>query len=230
MNNDLSQLEEKIKYSFKDRSLLIEALTHSSYAKQEKKAGKFNERMEFLGDAVVSIVSAEFLYNRFPDMPEGELSKLRSSLVCTASLSEFAKEISLGDFIFLGKGEENMKGRERPSTLENTFEALTAAIYLDGGLENARSFVTGFLEKSINTHHICFKDYKTLLQEIIQQNQGEVLNYLITGESGPDHDKRFEAEVHLNSNVIGKGTGRSKKQAEQEAAKEALQLMGYEKE
>lgn len=123
-----------------------------------------------------------------------------------------------------------MKGRERPSTLENTFEALTAAIYLDGGLECAKGFVTGFLSRSINTHHICFKDYKTLLQEIVQQNQGEVLNYLITGESGPDHDKRFEAEVHLNSNVIGKGTGKSKKQAEQEAAKEALQLMGYEKE
>lgn len=226
MNNDLSQLEEKIKYKFKNKSLLRQALTHSSYANENRGVSGFNERLEFLGDAVVSIASAEFLFGKFPDMPEGELSKLRSSLVCTASLSDFAKEISLGEFLYLGKGEENTGGRERLSILENTFEALTAAIYLDGGLECAREFVLRFLLKSLSTHHISFKDYKTLLQEVVQQNQGETLNYVITGESGPDHDKRFEAEVHLNSNVIGRGTGKSKKQAEQEAAKEALQLMG----
>lgn len=226
MNNDLSQLEEKIKYKFKNKSLLRQALTHSSYANENRGVSSFNERLEFLGDAVVSITSAEFLFGRFPDMPEGELSKLRSSLVCTASLSDFAKEISLGEFLYLGKGEENTGGRERLSILENAFEALTAAIYLDGGLECAREFVLRFLSKSLSTHHISFKDYKTLLQEVVQQNQGETLNYVITGESGPDHDKRFEAEVHLNSNVIGRGTGKSKKQAEQEAAKEALQLMG----
>lgn len=226
MNNDLSQLEEKIKYKFKNKSLLRQALTHSSYANENRGVPSFNERLEFLGDAVVSITSAEFLFRRFPDMPEGELSKLRSSLVCTASLSDFAKEISLGEFLYLGKGEENTGGRERLSILENAFEALTAAIYLDGGLECAREFVLRFLSESLSTHHISFKDYKTLLQEVVQQNQGETLNYVITGESGPDHDKRFEAEVHLNSNVIGRGTGKSKKQAEQEAAKEALQLMG----
>lgn len=226
MNKDLSQLEEKIEYKFKNKSLLRQALTHSSYANENRGVSSFNERLEFLGDAVVSITSAEFLFGKFPDMPEGELSKLRSSLVCTASLSDFAKEISLGEFLYLGKGEENTGGRERLSILENAFEALTAAIYLDGGLECAREFVLRFLSESLSTHHISFKDYKTLLQEVVQQNQGETLNYVITGESGPDHDKRFEAEVHLNSNVIGRGTGKSKKQAEQEAAKEALQLMG----
>ena len=226
MNNDLSLLEEKIKYEFKDKSLVKEALTHSSYANENRGTGAFNERMEFLGDAVVSIISAEFLFKKFPDMPEGQLSKLRSSLVCTASLSEYANKISLGSFLYLGRGEENNGGRERPSILENAFEALTAAVYLDGGLEKAREFVLGFLSESLSTHNISFKDYKTLLQEVIQQNQGESLNYVIAGESGPDHDKRFEVEVHLNSNVIGRGTGRSKKQAEQEAAREALQLMG----
>lgn len=226
MNKDLSSLENKIEYVFKNDDVLVQALTHSSYANEHRLGAAFNERLEFLGDAVLSVISAEFLFRKFPDMPEGDLSKLRSSLVCTASLSDYAGKISLGDYLYLGKGEENSGGRERPSNLENAFEALTAAIYLDGGLEEARKFVLRFLSVSISTHHINFKDYKTMLQEVVQQNHEETLNYVITGESGPDHDKRFEAEVHLNSNVIGKGVGKSKKQAEQEAAKEALQLMG----
>ncbi len=225
MSKDFCILEEKIKYKFKDKELLREALTHSSYA-NEKRNGKCNERMEFLGDAVLSIVTAELLYSKFPDMPEGELSKLRSSLVCTAGLSGFAKEIDLGDFILLGKGEENTGGRSRPSILENTFEALIAAIYLDGGMDKAKNHILRFLNKALETHQINFRDYKTALQELVQQNPDETLNYVIVGESGPDHDKRFDVEVHLNSNVIGKGTGRSKKQAEQEAAREALRLMG----
>lgn len=226
MNPNLSQLEEKIKYVFDDQSLLKQSLTHSSYANENRSTLSFNERLEFLGDAVLSLITAEYLYKKFPQMPEGELSKLRSSLVCTASLCDYANSISLGDFLYLGKGEENSGGRQRPSNLENAFEAVIAAIYLDGGLEKAKDFVLRFLNSSMETHHISFKDYKTLLQEVIQQNHEETLNYVITGESGPDHDKRFEAEVHLNSNVIGRGTGKSKKQAEQEAAKEALQLMG----
>ncbi|MCD7872083.1 MAG: ribonuclease III [Clostridiales bacterium] len=230
MNKNINDLEEKIQYSFKNKAYLKAAVTHSSYANENRGSGAYNERLEFLGDAVVSIISAEFLFKKFPEMPEGQLSKLRSSLVCTASLSEYANEISLGDFLYLGKGEENSGGRKRPSILENAFEAVTGAVYLDGGLENAANFVLRFLSVSLDTHNISFKDYKTLLQEVIQQNHGEALNYVITGESGPDHDKRFEVEVHLNSNVIGKGNGKSKKQAEQEAAKEALQLMGYEKE
>ena len=226
MNKDLKQLEDKIEYVFKDKLLLKQALTHSRYANENRGTGPFNERLEFLGDAVLSLVTAEYLFKKFPEMPEGELSKLRSGLVCTSSLCDYAKRISLGDFLFLGKGEENSGGRQRPSNLENTFEALIAAVYLDGGLEKARAFVLRFLNASIETHHISFKDYKTLLQEVIQQNHEETLNYVITGESGPDHDKRFDAEVHLNSNVIGRGSGKSKKQAEQEAAREALQLMG----
>ncbi|MCC8073828.1 MAG: ribonuclease III, partial [Clostridiales bacterium] len=182
--------------------------------------------MEVLGDAVLSIVSAEFLYKKFPDMPEGELSKLRSSLVCTSSLSNFAQSIHLGDYIFLGKGEANTGGAERPSILENTFEALIAAIYLDGGMESAKKFILSFLTPALENHNINFKDYKTVLQEVVQQNPDENVNYVLVGESGPDHDKTFEVEVHLNSNVIGRGKGKSKKSAEQEAAKEALNLMG----
>ena len=226
MNKNISQLEETIKYTFKDKSLLKAALTHSSYANEHKYECPYNERLEFLGDAVVSLTTARFLFEKFPDMPEGDLSKLRSSLVCTAALSDYANQISLGDYLYLGKGEEGNGGRTRPSNLEDAFEALTAAIYLDSGLEAASKFVLRFLSVSINTHHINFKDYKTTLQEVVQQNHQETLNYVITSESGPAHDKRFEAEVHLNSNVIGRGTGTSKKQAEQEAAKEALQLMG----
>ncbi len=226
MMNDFSALEEKIEYTFQNKSLLAEALTHSSYANEVRNGKKCNERMEFLGDAVLSIVTAELLYNKFPDMPEGELSKLRSSLVCTAELSAFAKEICLGDFLLLGKGEKNTGGNERPSILENAFEALIAAIYIDSGMEKAKEYILRFLNSALENHKINFKDYKTQLQEIVQQNPDETLNYVIAGESGPDHDKRFEVEVHLNSNVIGRGIGKSKKQAEQEAAKEALLLMG----
>lgn len=226
MNNNLSLLEERIEYKFKDRSLLIEALTHSSYANEQKRGLNCNERMEFLGDAVLSIVSAEFLYSSFPKMPEGELSKLRASLVCTNSLSGFANEIQLGEFLFLGNGESKSGGSERPSNLEDAFEALIAAIYLDGGMECAKKHILRFLTKALQNHKIDFVDYKTKLQEIVQQNPDEKLNYVIIGESGPAHDRVFEIEVHLNSNVIGKGKGKSKKQAEQEAAKEALLLMG----
>lgn len=175
---------------------------------------------------MLSLISADFLYRRFPSMPEGDLTKLRSGLVCTASLSEYARQISLGDFLLLGKGEDANGGRERNSNLENAFEAVIAAVYLDGGIECARKFVLRFLDVSVETRHINFKDYKTKLQEIVQESHEETLNYVVTNVSGPDHDKRYEIEVHLNSNVIGKGTGRSKKQAEQEAAKQALELMG----
>lgn len=226
MKIDLHTLEEKIEYTFKNRELLIEAMTHSSYANENKTAIPCNERMEFLGDAVLSIVTAEYLYNKFPNMPEGKLSKLRSSLVCTQSLSRFARKIDLGSYLYLGKGEAACGGADRPSVLEDAFEALIAAIYLDGGMTPAKRHIVRFLEKEIESQHISFKDYKTYLQEVVQQNPDETLNYVLVGESGPDHDKRFVAEVHLNSNVIGRGIGKSKKQAEQEAAREALSLMG----
>lgn len=225
----MDKLENNINYHFNNRAYLTEALTHSSFAnEQHDKAvnARSNERMEFLGDAVVSIVSARFLYDKFPDMNEGNLSKLRSSLVCTDSLSDFARQIHLGDYLFLGKGETNTGGADRDSILENAFEALTAAIYLDGGIEAAKKFVLGFLSPALDNHHISFKDYKTMLQEIIQENPGENVYYVITGTKGPDHNKLFEAEVRLNHNVIGKGSGKSKKSAEQAAAREALRLMG----
>ncbi len=222
----MKNLESEIGYKFNNKEYLMEALTHSSFANERHKNIKCNERMEFLGDAVLSIISAEFLYEKYPDMPEGELSKLRSSLVCTDSLSGFARQISLGSYLFLGKGEINTGGADRPSILENAFEALIAAIYLDGGMDNAKKFVLSFLSKAVENHTIKFKDYKTILQEIVQQNPDENVNYVLVGESGPDHDKTFEIEVHLNSNVIGRGKGRSKKSAEQAAAKEALDLMG----
>lgn len=218
------QLEKDINYDFKNKSLLEEALTHSSYANERNL--KCNERMEFLGDSVLSVVSAEFLFKKFSDMPEGQLSKLRSSLVCTASLSGFARQIKLGDYLRLGKGEILTGGSSRPSILEDAFEALIAAIYLDSGLEAARQYIVKFLETELDNHKINFKDYKSKLQEVVQQNPESILSYHITGESGPDHNKEFEAEVCLDSNVIGRGKGKSKKQAEQEAAREALQLMG----
>lgn len=226
MNTNLVELEKLIGYQFKSKENLLTALTHSSYANENRNERECNERLEFLGDSVVSIISSKLLFERFPETPEGELSKIRSSLVCTASLSSFANQISLGDFLYLGKGEELSGGRQRLSILENAFEAVCGAVYLDGGLEAAQSFLLPFLTSALDNHQISFKDYKTLLQEVVQQNHDETLNYVIVGESGPDHDKRFEVEVHLNSNVIARGTGRSKKQAEQEAAREALQLMG----
>jgi len=222
----MKTLESEIDYKFNNKDYLMEALTHSSFANERHKNIKCNERMEFLGDAVLSIISARFLYEKYPEMPEGELSKLRSSLVCTDSLSGFARQIKLGNYLFLGKGEINTGGADRPSILENAFEALIAAIYLDGGMDSAEEFVLSFLTKALENHTIKFKDYKTTLQEIIQQNPDENVTYVLVGESGPDHDKTFEVEVHLNSNVIGRGKGRSKKSAEQAAAKEALDLMG----
>lgn len=223
----MKTLEEKIEYTFKDKSLLRQALTHSSYANERQNGIQCNERFEFLGDAVLSIVSAEYLFKKFPQMPEGKLSKLRASLVCTQSLSDFAREINLGEYMYLGKGEIATGGKNRDSILEDAFEALIAAIYLDGGMQNAKKHILRFLDNAIQTQNVNFKDYKTILQEIIQQNPDQKLNYVLVEESGPDHDKRFCFEVRLNnSNVIGKGSGKSKKQAEQEAAREALKLMG----
>lgn len=223
---EYAEFEKTIGHTFKNKGFLEEALTHSSYANERNRGLVCNERLEFLGDAVLSIVSAEFLFKKFSDMPEGQLSKLRSSLVCTASLSGFARQIGLGDYLKLGKGEAMTGGAERASNLENAFEALVAAVYLDSGLETAREFIIKFLEAELENHKINFRDYKTVLQEIIQENPDSKLSYHIVGESGPDHDKEFEAEICLDSNVIGRGKGKTKKQAEQEAAKEALQLMG----
>ena len=225
----MEDLERKIGYQFKNKALMKEAITHSSYAKERKSQHiKYNERLEFLGDAVLSIVVSDYIFKNCPELPEGELTKLRASLVCEKSLFEFAKIIDLGKYLILSKGERNNGGAERPSILSDAFEALIAAIYIDGGYEPASKHILNFVIPTIkNSKTKKNKDYKTTLQEIVQKNPGEKLEYVLVAESGPDHNKHFVVEVHLNSNVIGKGGGRSKKEAEQQAAHEALELMGY---
>ncbi len=225
----MEDLERKIGYQFKNKALMREAITHSSYAKERKSQHiKYNERLEFLGDAVLSIVVSDYIFKHCPELPEGELTKLRASLVCEKSLFEFAKIIDLGKYLILSKGERNNGGAERPSILSDAFEALIAAIYIDGGYEPASKHILNFVIPTIkNSKTKKNKDYKTTLQEIVQKNPGEKLEYVLVAESGPDHNKHFVVEVHLNSNVIGKGGGRSKKEAEQQAAHEALELMGY---
>ena len=224
----MKELQEAIGYSFHNPELLTEAMTHSSYAHEQHKGMKYNERLEFLGDAVLSIVVSDYIYKHCPELPEGELTKLRASLVCEKSLFDFAKQIDLGSYLRLSNGERRNGGAKRPSIVSDAFEALIAAIYLDGGMEAARKHILRFVIPEIEQHkNHSFKDYKTALQEIIQKNPGEKLEYRLIGSSGPDHDKHFKVEVCLNSNVIGKGGGRSKKEAEQQAAREALELMGY---
>lgn len=224
----MTNFQQIIGYNFKNDKLLYEALSHSSFANENKKQRKSNERLEFLGDSILSIVVSEYLFENFKHLPEGELTKIRASLVCEKSLHGFAQEIHLGDYIMLGKGEEHTGGRERPSILADAFEAVIAAIYLDGGHENASKHILRFIPNDIgNKGTVGFNDYKTILQEIVQKNPEEKVEYILTDEDGPDHDKAFTVQVRLNTNVIGKGIGKSKKQAEQMAAKEALELMGY---
>ena len=224
----IEQIEKAINYKFKNKKLIKQALSHSSYANERKHPELCNERLEFLGDSVLSLVVSEYLYTHI-SVPEGELTKMRASLVCEKSLHIFAKQINLGECLYLGKGEENTGGRERPSILADAFEAVIAAVYLDGGLEAARKHILRFIPKDIEIKKApIFSDFKTVLQEVVQMNPEERIEYVLIGEDGPDHNKRFKVEVCLNDQVIGKGTGRSKKEAEQLAAKEALELMGYE--
>lgn len=224
----MTQFEQLLGYEFKNSDLLHEALSHSSYANENKKHRNSNERLEFLGDSVLSIVVSEYLFSNYKNLPEGELTKIRASLVCESSLFEFAQRIKLGEYILLGKGEENTGGRERPSILADAFEAVIAAIYLDGGYEPAKKHILRFIPENIKSHgDVGFNDFKTILQEIIQKNPEEHVTYSLESESGPDHAKEFTVVVNLNSNIIGRGTGKSKKQAEQQAAKSALELMGY---
>ena len=208
----VEEFEKIIQYTFHNKDTLTGALTHSSYANEVKdRRCESNERLEFLGDAVLGIITADYLFFHNNHLPEGELTKLRAMMVCEKSLYSFAQKISLGVFLKLGHGEENTKGRERPSILADAFEALVAAIYIDGGLESARHFVTGFADVFFSSRlSVTLNDYKTTLQEIVQKNHGERLEYMLIGESGPDHNKEFIVEVHLNSNVIGEGRGGSR--------------------
>ncbi len=225
----MADIEQRIGYIFEDKSLLDEALTHSSYA-NEHGLGRLgcNERLEFLGDAVLSAVVADYLYRTLPDVEEGELTKQRAAMVCESALAMFARDIDLGKDMHFGKGELKTHGNERDSILSDCFEAVIAAIYLDGGVEAARKFIARHVLQEATGADLS-RDYKTELQEVIQQNPEEKLRYVHSAESGPDHDKTFTVEVWLNSNVIATATGHSKKQAEQNAAAEALRLMGLVK-
>ena len=219
-------LESIIGYTFKNPELLETALTHTSYANESRAPVKHNERLEFLGDSVLQTVSADYLFHAYADRPEGDLTRIRASLVSEGALFQFAQEIHLGEYLRLGRGEERCGGRTRPSVVSDAFEAVIAALYLDGGMDVARNFILPFITEGKHAE----ADYKTRLQEIVQQNPEERLSYVVESESGPDHDKHFVVAVRFNSDRVARGEGRSKKAAEQCAAKEALKLLGVIKE
>ncbi len=220
----LAEFQEKIGYSFKEEGLLRQALTHSSYA-NEKHMKKLsdNERLEFLGDAVLEIVSSDFLYANYPDLPEGDLTRLRASIVCEPTLAMCTDMLNLGDYLLLGKGEDQTGGRKRKSILSDALEAIIGAIYLDGGFANAKEFVLKYILTDIE-HKKLFYDSKTILQEVVQ-GEHETLSYVLVEESGPDHDKSFSVNVCVGDKVIGSGVGHTKKAAEQEAAYRALLVL-----
>ena len=225
--------KDELIYQFHDTGLLTTAMTHSSYANEHRDQHiQNNERLEFLGDSILGLVSADYVFHRYPHVPEGQLTKLRAAGVCEQTLYEVAKELGLDHLLRLGRGEENGGGRKRPSILADSVEALIGAIYLDGGLEAARTFILSFLEAKIDLAEQggAFRDYKTALQELVQRKKDQVLHYELIGESGPDHDKHFVVAVRFNSDRVARGEGRSKKAAEQCAAKEALKLLGVIKE
>ena len=219
----MDKLEEKIGYHFRDRGLLETALTHSSYANEKHGEAQSYERLEFLGDSILGLVTAEFLYSHEPRLPEGRMTRLRAELVCEVSLHKTALELGLGRCMRLGRGEEHTGGRERPSILADMVEAIIAAMYLDSGMEQARSFILKRILRDVefgDSHRSA--DYKTRLQELVQRRSNQVITYRLKGESGPDHDKTFIFEVLINGVVSGEGSGKTKKEAEQMAACEAL--------
>ena len=225
-------LEKRIGYAFKNRRLIETALTHSSYANELHARGddrvESYERLEFLGDSVLSIIASDYLFEHYRHFAEGELTKIRAAAVCEGALFEYTKTFSGGDFMRIGHGEELTHGRQRRSILADIFEAILAAIYLDGGYRAARDFALPYLVEKIRelASHGNGEDCKTLLQQFVQQNRGDILEYVLTGEEGPAHDRSFSFEVRLNNNVIGRGKGGTKREAEQCAAREALILFG----
>ena len=225
---DLKVLQKKIGYDFMDEGLLTHALTHSSYANEKgMEKSSNNERLEFLGDAVLELVSSEFLYHSYPKLPEGDLSKLRASLVCEPTLARCTDEIGLSDYLLLSKGEDATGGRHRDSIVSDAMEALIGAVFLDGGIEPAKELILRFVLTDIENKSL-FYDSKTTLQEVVQAERTERIVYEIVGESGPDHAKVFEVEVRRGKEVLGRGKGSSKKAAEQQAAYEALLMMHRE--
>ncbi|MCL2344136.1 MAG: ribonuclease III [Firmicutes bacterium] len=226
----MTDLEQALGHVFRNRELLETALTHSSYANEKHKgAMSSNERLEFLGDSVLGHLTADYLYRSCPDMPEGGMTRLRAELVCEQNLLRVARELSLGEQLKLGRGEEMTGGRARPSILADAVEALIAALYLDGGIEAVRAFVREYIlshAEEGNPATEIMGDYKTVLQELVQRSSGRVLSYETLSESGPEHNKRFVSEVRIDNKPMGKGSGRSKKESEQAAAREALKRMG----
>ena len=222
MNKKLEELEEIIGYHFKNKHYLVQAMTHSSYA-NEKKLGKLgsNERLEFLGDAVLELISSDFLYEKFPQVPEGELTKKRASLVCEPSLAYCAREVGLPKYLLLGRGEALTGGRNRDSIVSDATEALLGAIYLDGGFASAKEFVLKVILNDME-HKQLFYDSKTILQEIVQEKGTQPVEYVLIAEEGPDHNKSFTVEARVNGRLMGTGTGHTKKAAEQAAAYQAI--------
>jgi len=223
----LAELEKRLGYSFRDTELLRTALQHSSFANENRAQGTVcNERLEFLGDSVLGVTVADFLYRRYPAMPEGRMTRLRSELVCEQSLFRVAQKLELGRFLCLGRGEEHNGGRERPSILSDAVEAVIAAMYLDAGMETASAFIRRVLLSELGSAEPeCFTDFKTALQELVQRQSGQVLTYTLLEEKGPDHDKTFAVQVELNGRAVGTGTGHTKKEAEQAAARNALEAL-----
>ena len=222
----IKDLEAAIGYKFRDISLLHNALAHSSYANERWHCSLMsNERLEFLGDSILGMVVAEYLYRSFPDRPEGELTRMRADMVCEKTLAAVAGRIDLGGHLLLGTGEEQGGGRTRNSILADAVESVIAASFLDGGMEAARAFIQKFILVEVPVKKLHNVDYKTSLQELVQQKKNQVLTYTLVGESGPDHDKRFDVEVRLNGQVVGLGSGSSKKRAEQDAAHAAMEAL-----
>lgn len=226
IRESIRAFEEKIGYEFKNKTYIQTALTHSSFANEHKEFN-YNERLEFLGDSILGLVVSDYLFRARNDLPEGKLTRLRANVVCEESLSSVARKINLGDHLFLGKGEKTSGGSDRDSILADATEAVIAAIYLDGGFDQAKDFILSNLRDTIakNIDGNIFRDYKTILQEIIQGNNGKI-SYKLVGESGPDHNKEFEMQVKCGKDTIGIGKGKNKKEAEKEAARDALVKMG----
>jgi ribonuclease-3 len=231
---DRASLQERIGYKFENEEFLVRALTHSSYSNESGLKNHHiycNERLEFLGDSVLSIITSNYLYKKFAECPEGELTRMRAEVVCERALSGYSEKIELGKCLLLGVGEEKNNGRQRKSILADAFEALLAAIYLDAGesgMATVEKFLLPFIVNQVSEmENSCFNlDFKTMLQQFVQQSDGDLLEYVTVGEKGPDHMKIFEVEARLNSNVVGRGSGRTKREAEQNSAKAALELFG----
>ncbi|MBE6960273.1 MAG: ribonuclease III [Ruminococcaceae bacterium] len=222
----MKDLETAIGYRFRNITLLQNALAHSSYANERwHNSLMSNERLEFLGDSVLGMLVADYLYRNFPNRPEGELTRMRADMVCERALAEIAQRIGLGEHLLLGRGEEQSGGRSRDSILADAVESVIAACYLDGGMDAAKQFIQKFVLERVSIAAVHNVDYKTALQERVQQKRNQTLAYTLVGESGPDHDKHFEVELSLNGQVIGCGVGSSKKRAEQDAARVALEHM-----